>query len=146
MKVAAGTYHLLGPQQNQTRIDNGNHNLIGDRNPSHKRVKDGTHHLLGPKSNKERLENGTHPSQNPESVEKIRQGALRRVADGTSPFLKNKKTVPCYDRGGNYVRLPQDEFKLLKQERMDDSLREFVAVRSTEGKKRRQKFFPKESE
>ena len=51
-----------------------------------RRVKEGTHNLLGPKNNKKRLDEGNHNWQ----------------------LAKN--TIPCYDKLGNYVRIPKEVF------------------------------------
>jgi hypothetical protein len=63
MNLSPQEISTLASINNELRIKNGTHNLLGENNPSHKRVRDGTFHLLGPTVNKQRLLCGTHPSQ-----------------------------------------------------------------------------------
>ena len=64
---ADGTHPFIGGEiqraTNTRRVENGTHNLLGDKNPSHERVKNGTHHMQGPSLNLDRLSKGTHVSQ-----------------------------------------------------------------------------------
>jgi len=53
----------LTSQRNATLVAAGTHNLLGDNNPSYKRVAQGIHHTLGPQHNLDKLAAGTHPSQ-----------------------------------------------------------------------------------
>lgn len=47
IKIDPAEKSKLLKKWHQTRLQNGNHHLVGDRNPSHKRVKDGTHNFIG---------------------------------------------------------------------------------------------------
>jgi rubrerythrin len=57
------------------------------------RVKNRTHHLLGGAVTKKQLRDGTHPSQNPVSVEKIRQKTLKQITEGKNHFAGKKGSI-----------------------------------------------------
>ena len=71
------------------QVKQGTHNL-GDRNPSHKRVKDGTHNFLGGaiprRAQKKRVKAGTHPFLDSEYQRSIHK---KRLEDGTHHLLGN---------------------------------------------------------
>jgi len=93
------------------RVADGTHHLLsGDiqRKNSAERIADGTHHLLGPETNQKRLDDQTHN------------------------FLKNKGSVPCYDRNGNYVRVPKYIYEQDKKSNTKDSNRQYVHMHSKE--------------
>lgn len=119
-RVNNGTHHFLDKEWQKAKakksVDNGNSNFLGNKNPVHKKVADGTFHLLG--------------------GDIQRKAAFKAVEDGTHPFLKTKGTVPCYDKNGEYVRVPKDIYELDKQNNLNWSDREYASMTSFEGKKR----------
>jgi predicted RNA-binding Zn-ribbon protein involved in translation (DUF1610 family) len=57
------------------------------------RVDNKSHNWLGPTNNNKMLAEGRHPSQNPISIEKIRQSTLEMVANGTNSFCDREKQI-----------------------------------------------------
>ena len=70
---------------NIKRVEEGTHQFLGERNPSHKRVAEGTHHFIGGQIAKRaaavRINSGTHNFQGPDNNKS-------RLDDGTHLFLK----------------------------------------------------------
>ena len=71
-------------------VKQGTHNLLGDRNPSHKRIANGTHNFLGGeiprRAQKKRVKAGTHPFLDSEYQRSIHK---KRLEDGTHHLLGN---------------------------------------------------------
>ena len=129
-RVKEGTHHFLkrpdGTSIQTDNVKNGTHNFLKQPDGSSiskeysiKRVKEGTHNLL-------RRSDGT-------SV------ASDRSKEGTNPFQKNKETIPCYDKNGEYKRVPKDVY-YSQNEKMSE--REWVSMNSLEGRKRISLFKP----
>lgn len=96
-------------------VKNGTHNFLKkpDGNSIQtERVKNGSHNLLGPETNAKRIKNGTHN------------------------FLKNKNSIACYNKNGNYVRIPKEQYHS-QSGPMEDW--EWVTLTSKEGKSRKNK-------
>ena len=94
-RVADGTHHFLGPENNRKRVEDGTHHFLdrefqreNARKNNRKRVEDGTHHFLdrefARKNNRKRVEDGTHNFLDREFQ---RRNAKKRVAEGTHNLL-----------------------------------------------------------
>lgn len=57
-----------------------------------------------------------------------------KVKNGTHNLLKNKGTVTCYDKSGNYIRISQEIYNSQQGSKSDW---EFVNIRTIEGRKRK---------
>lgn len=101
-------------KNNNERLLNGTHNLLGDSNPVHKMIDDGTHHWLGGELQRDqqnkRVEDGVHQwlggdLQKKWAAEQIKNGThkfldkdwaranqLERVTNGTHNFLGGQAT------------------------------------------------------
>lgn len=105
--------------------------------------------------NKRLVSEGRHPSQNTNARNKLSKIASQRnreqLKDGTHNFITNnpsinrvkegkhnwqlaKHTIPCYDKYGNYLRIPKDVFHSQTGPKDDW---EYVHNTSTEGKRRK---------
>ena len=129
-RIKEGTHHFLmkpdgssiGKRVSDESIRNGTHAWLtrpDGTNVNTDRVKSGTHHLLkqengdsiGKRSAKKRIKEGTHhflTKPDGSSLSSVVQE--RRVNEGTHNFLKNKGLVSCYDKEGNYVRIPTEQY------------------------------------
>ena len=105
-------------KNNNERLLNGTHNLLGDSNPVHKMIDDGTHHWLGGELQREqqnkRVEDGVHQwvggeLQKKWAAEQIKAGthifvgdknpSKQRSADGTHHFFGESN--PVHDQLAN---------------------------------------------
>nr|QMP83647.1 MAG: hypothetical protein [Caudoviricetes sp.] len=134
-RVNAGTHHLL------TRPDGTNLNTD--------RVKEGTHHLLkrpdgssvGKESNEKRVKEGTHHLlKRPDGSSVSKESNEKRVKEGTHNFLMIKGLVPCYNKSGEYKRIPKEQY-YSQTGSMEDW--EWVFNTSKEGGKRKNTIIPK---
>jgi hypothetical protein len=114
-------------------LENTNDSPLTGGDIARKRVADGTHHLLGGEIQRRLVADGTHHLLGGEIQGKA---SRKRVADGTHNLLKNKSTVPCYDREGNYVRVPKSVYDIDKQMNQNAADREYAFMTSKEAKKR----------
>jgi hypothetical protein len=69
-KIENGTLYWLSKKHSEETskkqkqlVKDGTHNLLGNKNPVHKRIKNETHHTLGPAHNLALLKSGKHASQ-----------------------------------------------------------------------------------
>lgn len=106
-RFKTGTHHFQKPgfrsKLQQERVKNGTHNLLGKRNPIHKRIKDGTIHTLTKEwsefqSNiqKERIKNGTHHFLDIGFSKNIQQS---RLQNGTHQNQKYYVCPHCNKKG-----------------------------------------------
>lgn len=88
MKISASEKSILASLAALKRVEEGTHNLVGESNPTHKRIKDGTHHWQNSEKkfvqNQRRVEAGTH---NFLGGEIGGYHCRKRIADGTHHFL-----------------------------------------------------------
>lgn len=101
---------------------------------SRKRVADGTHHLLkrpdGTSHNTDKIKKGTHPFMRRTDGTSLSKD---RVKNGTHPFLKTKGLVSCYDKQGNFIKIPQEQYHNQSGPKEDW---EWVHNRTKEGQRR----------
>ena len=120
-KVKAGTHQFSkrpdGTSFQQDRVKNGTHHLLtrpDGTSVASDRVKAGTHNWL------------TRPDGTNHNTD--------RVKDGTNPFLRYKGSVACYNKQGEYERIPKEQFHSQSGPKEDW---EWVGITSKEGKRRK---------
>lgn len=159
-RVINGTHPFMtrsdGTNLTQDRVANGTHPFMtrpDKTNLAQDRVANGTHNWQGPEHNKKMLEAGVHPFMKRKdgsslSSDRVKNGThhfLTRsdgtsitqdtVKNGTHNWVKQKGTVACYDRGGNYIRLDKEKYN--SQQGIMNNW-EFVTITSHEGIRRKQ--------
>jgi hypothetical protein len=119
-------------ESNRKRVSDKTHHFLGGeiaRESARKRVADGTNPFLGGEiqreSNRKRVTDKTHHLLGGEIQRK-------RVREGTHHCLGS---VACYDKQGTSIRVPKEIYHN-QTGPMED--RDFVTVRSKEGKRRKQ--------
>lgn len=149
-RVEKGIHQFLtrsdGSSVASDRVKNGTHNLLkradGSSHASD-RVEKGIHHFLtrsdgssvASEANKKLVENGTHQFLTRSDGSSVgKESAEKRLKNGTHNFLEYKGLVPCYDKLGNYVRIPKELYHS-QSGLMED--REWVFNTSKEGKRRK---------
>lgn len=132
LRLGSDEIRSLARKHAKKRIDEGNHNFIGDENPSRQRVLNGTHHFIGGDiarhSAKQRVVNGTHNFIGGAAVkrsnrERILNGThhflggdiqRRRIDAGTHPFL-GKRTCPHCGKEGQGASMLRWHFDRCKR-------------------------------
>ena len=101
MSIKPDTISEISRRVALERVEKGTHNLIGDSNPSHRRIKEGTHHFLNPDFQRNvalsRVKNGTH---NLLSGNIQRDTNQKRLSEGTH-HSQVKHTCPHCGYTGN---------------------------------------------
>lgn len=120
----------MGKNPWQTRPDGTN--LQTDR------VKEGTHPGLkrpdGTSLTSDRVKEGTHSFLTRPDGTSV---SSDRVNNGTHNFLKNKRLVPCYNKQGEYKRIPKEQY--YSQTGPKEDL-EWVHIGSPEGRLRKNNY------
>ena len=90
---------LASTKANRTRVERGEHNFLGDKNPSRRKVKEGTHHFQQDIGNRPAdiaqrnlVANGEHNWQTPEHAAEVGLRSKKLIGEGKHPF---GKTVTC---------------------------------------------------
>lgn len=84
---------------NKNRVKNGDHNFLGENNPSHKRVEEGTHNFLGPTTNQKRIDDGTHIFLDSDFQREVQR---KRLEDGTHNFLGDNHPMKIASNNGTH--------------------------------------------
>jgi len=144
--VASGTHNWLkrpdGSSVTSDRVKEGTHNFLtreDGTNVNTDRVVNGTNPFQtrpdGTNLQTDRVVNGTHHFLTRENGTSVSSdNAFRRVANGTHNFLQNKGSVACYNKDGEYKRIPKEQFDSQSGPKEDW---EWVVIGSKEGKKRK---------
>jgi hypothetical protein len=147
-RIESGTHHMLGGEIVRKKVKDGTHNFLGGE-LQRKRIENGTHHLVGNVScinkkgdyvsiPKEKYKEQTGPMEDWEFVHTTSKEGKRRskgiIVDSTEH--KFYGMVTCFDLQGNSVRVDKEVY-YSQEGTMEE--REFVAVGSKEGKRRKQK-------
>nr|QMP83007.1 MAG: hypothetical protein [Caudoviricetes sp.] len=131
-------------------VNDGSHNFLKredgssiGKEISNLRVSTGKHHFLmredgssiGKESNNFRVKNKTHNLLKRDDGGSIAKDiTTKRIEDGTHNFFQNKNTVPCYNKSGDYKRIPKNQY--YSQQGNKENW-EWVCNTSTEGKRRK---------
>jgi len=124
------------------RIENRNHHFQTrpdgtslSQEVQRKRVEEKTHHFQtrpdGTNLQTDRVANNTNPFQKREDGTSI---ASDMVENGTHHLLKNKGLVACYNKQGDYIRIPKEQYHSQTGQREEW---EYVYICSKEGQRRK---------